>query len=1132
MAYGLHYSFARNFIYPQSGQTVAVSLQILEDGYNGAEVEIAAMGATPFVVQMDGSGDMLNVPIKKKSATITIKDTGQFDYSVFYTSSALKYKVVLNWGADSFTGFLMPDTYAQSNQVAADIVLTATDNLGYLDSLPFDLAEADVTLFSIIEDALEKTGCGLTFSSVADSIRTESGDPLTACTINTVSFFGKTWLEVLEIILRGCGLQLVQNGVAWSVFPYAEQNLRSTTDQTIKFIERSEEISFFPSIRESHMEQTYVYRDNLFTLFPKAKSDFTYTTGNRTALLANWTKVTGGASNLPVSYYERNGLVNPSMLAIWLQAYSEGARPVATIRSAMAPIGSFDYEEEAEFRLAMSVETFERSGTFVRLWYDIIARTATNVVFQLQDNAGTLEWVTVTGIWPPTGNYTGQTEALSTTIENPKDEKLDLFIDVPFVEREDPLTYYLVFYDAECSGSAIGQFTGPKITDIKVQLDVAVGEAYEKTESDVSISTNSVREDYDFGLCAAPINSLLTKYHYLNTIVDTDGLPASTFRYIDHVAFGSFSLIEAVGRLALHMRDFPQRVKSGVIAFTGANVKPFTLKKTWGSKLWYVNSGVFYPATGVMEVEFIQVDAFHMANFTFSSGALTTGDGANNVGDGVRTIIWNEKTSPVKRVYELEDETDPTGNFILVDDPALPRSKRIPFNTFITYLPAGPTGPQGPTGPTGPQGLTGPAGPTGVAGMTGPTGETGPSGPQGPMGLGYVLTSATSNIVGTGSKTFTISGNHAFALAMRVRAVSGANWMEGKITTLNSNTLIINVDKTGGSGTLTNWTFAVAGEVGATGATGPQGPTGPTGIQGPTGPTGQQGIVGPTGDTGPQGPTGATGPTGPTGPTGAQGLQGPIGPTGATGSPGLTGPTGQQGLQGVAGATGPTGPTGPTGADGVGYVLTSTTSAAIGTGVKVFDVSGAHAYVVGMRARAVNSATNFIEGPITSKTGSAIAITADITGGTGTFNSWNFSLVGSAGATGPTGPTGATGSTGPTGATGQTGPTGPSSGLVAIPGTIATSFNIRNDLGENGVTAEVVGDVILSVAQTIAQPIRIILCCGATGRNVTFTGTLADIIQFFGSPATAAFAIPSNTAYIATVFLAENGVKATVELKA
>jgi len=258
MAYGLHYSFARNFIYPQSGQTVAVSLQILEDGYSGAEVEIEAMGATPFVVQMDGSGDMLNVPIKKKSATITIKDTGQFDYSVFYTSSALKYKVVLNWGADSFTGFLMPDTYAQSNQVAADIVLTATDNLGYLDSLPFDLAEADVTLFSIIEDALEKTGCGLTFSAVADSIRTESGDTLTACTINTVSFFGKTWLETLEIILRGCGLQLVQNGAAWSVFPYAEQNLRSTTDQTIKFIERSEEISFFPSFAQCGCRESKV----------------------------------------------------------------------------------------------------------------------------------------------------------------------------------------------------------------------------------------------------------------------------------------------------------------------------------------------------------------------------------------------------------------------------------------------------------------------------------------------------------------------------------------------------------------------------------------------------------------------------------------------------------------------------------------------------------------------------------------------------------------------------------------------------------------------------------------------------------------------------------------------------------
>ena len=72
--------------------------------------------------------------------------------------------------------------------------------------------------------------------------------------------------------------------------------------------------------------------------------------------------------------------------------------------------------------------------------------------------------------------------------------------------------------------------------------------------------------------------------------------------------------------------------------------------------------------------------------------------------------------------------------------------------------PTGPEGPQGsagiqgapgPAGAVGPQGLTGPAGAQGPTGSTGPEGLPGPAGPAGPPGD---VTSATVDVLWTGTQ--------------------------------------------------------------------------------------------------------------------------------------------------------------------------------------------------------------------------------------------------------------------------------------------------------------------------------------------------------------------------------------------
>lgn len=93
---------------------------------------------------------------------------------------------------------------------------------------------------------------------------------------------------------------------------------------------------------------------------------------------------------------------------------------------------------------------------------------------------------------------------------------------------------------------------------------------------------------------------------------------------------------------------------------------------------------------------------------------------------------------------------------------------------------------------------------------------------SGNAGPGYQATSATSLLIGTGSKAFTTQANLAYTVGARVRATSAANtanWMEGLVTAYSSTTLTVLIDKTNGSGTFADWNINIGGEPGVDGTT-------------------------------------------------------------------------------------------------------------------------------------------------------------------------------------------------------------------------------------------------------------------------------------------------------------------------
>ena len=103
----------------------------------------------------------------------------------------------------------------------------------------------------------------------------------------------------------------------------------------------------------------------------------------------------------------------------------------------------------------------------------------------------------------------------------------------------------------------------------------------------------------------------------------------------------------------------------------------------------------------------------------------------------------------------------------------------------------------------------------------GVNGANGTNGTNGTNGVGYDgVTSSTSLAIGTGSKTFAINKQGAYAIGARVRMANSATaWMEGDISAISASSVTIAVDLVGGTGTLASWSMSLAGERGVAGIT-------------------------------------------------------------------------------------------------------------------------------------------------------------------------------------------------------------------------------------------------------------------------------------------------------------------------
>lgn len=212
MAYGL---FLYKEIINQGNRLVRI--EIYQNDYVGASMEIEALQSATLV--MDNQGEDLNSPIIKSSMNLTLVNTNQFNYEVFFTPDATKFKVVYKLdGVTEWTGYLTPDSYTENLAFRDTISLVARDNLGLLEQIKYDgadyLFERLSKVRSVIDHCLDKIQFPMSLEWI--SAKTSYLDGAVIPDINIADSLINAWqfiddktcFEVVEMILKSFALQM------------------------------------------------------------------------------------------------------------------------------------------------------------------------------------------------------------------------------------------------------------------------------------------------------------------------------------------------------------------------------------------------------------------------------------------------------------------------------------------------------------------------------------------------------------------------------------------------------------------------------------------------------------------------------------------------------------------------------------------------------------------------------------------------------------------------------------------------------------------------------------------------------------------------------------------------------------
>lgn len=697
-------------------------LEIYKKDFSGTTMELEEFSSSPFSITLEGEGDEIYRPIIKSSLSINIIDKDQFDYTQFFTSDAFGFRVfLLRNGVRLWSGYITPDSFGQDLQYRSTINLVARDNIGYLSEIDYDWFDYDfVSIEQLLTKAFDKIQAQF---SLDNRVNIFSGNkPITDAYIQTVGLKNKTWFEVLEEVLSGCGLQLRYINDNYTLHDIANE-VELGGNYTPTFIDRSQRVDFSPAWREEQLEQDYLKLDSFYDTIIKS-GDY-----DLSSKITTYTRSMDGQTEgaFVLYLYKQNFWYNANLV--------NGGIYVANPADAQSKY-DYDYTVDAwvtHRKNSLLISSYNRDidpNSFIYKWFYInkfsdkllnIDISAWNILYHYNQSGG--------GIFYPV-LYRGFSYYVEFTFNIFLEASEGLYCyssngwysvpDFDTVQTRIILTGTESGYDVIINGSK--QYT-TKLEELNIQIgyapfdgklivaiykwtarnpdnddiygDDVIDQGYcmridnikmyfkdEKEdisgqESKITINeSNNVKQSFDFKYGQIP-DSSGGYLAFAGGLHDNDDYHTPlTDWYRSAFPGNKYNLLELVGRGLAHHGKKARKIMTGTILFDGQD---FSKILVIDNEKYVINGGTYDVTKETLTGEFIEVEPYSTDDYVITGGAVSGGSSNISTGGNRDTLLWTDNAANTKRVNELDVATsdDLAGSNLLIDNPEWSEAKRI-----------------------------------------------------------------------------------------------------------------------------------------------------------------------------------------------------------------------------------------------------------------------------------------------------------------------------------------------------------------------------------------------------------------------------------------------------------------------
>lgn len=683
-------------------------LEIYKKDFSGTTMELEEFSSSPFSITLEGEGDEIYRPIIKSYLSINIIDKDQFDYTQFFTSDAFGFRVfLLRNGVRLWSGYITPDSFGQDLQYRSTINLVARDNIGYLSEIDYDWFDYDfVSIEQLLTKAFDKIQAQF---SLDNRVNIFSGSkPITDAYIQTVGLKDKTWFEVLEEVLSGCGLQLRYINDNYTLHDIANE-VELGGNYTPTFIDRSQRVDFSPAWREEQLEQDYLKIDNFFNKMPNKdkyefiklnNKDFSHP-GERLYTIQGWNQSEANASNgilfnnpdelyYNTSFNQDTGtyifdkIPNTSML---INSDNKTEYPNSSISTSFICKKSSTplHINIDTFNELFEVEYYEGKGHVISRHYGFNYNTYhlnfyCNIFLKKEDGS-TL--ICKNNTWEPydssNQDYRIELNLPETpdplTAESFQEDKTQLDIVVKSIPENGDLIFTIYRWGTSYTGTLLGSFA-MRIDNIKMYFKDEK-EDISGQESKITINeSNNVKQSFDFKYGQIP-DSSGGYLAFAGGLHDNDDYHTPlTDWYRSAFPGNKYNLLELVGRGLAHHGKKARKIMTGTILFDGQD---FSKILVIDNEKYVINGGTYDVTKETLTGEFIEVEPYSTDDYVITGGAVSGGSSNISTGGNRDTLLWTDNAANTKRVNELGMATsdDLAGSNLLIDNPEWSEAKRI-----------------------------------------------------------------------------------------------------------------------------------------------------------------------------------------------------------------------------------------------------------------------------------------------------------------------------------------------------------------------------------------------------------------------------------------------------------------------